>query len=124
MNQLSLFDSLRAPAIRRPVDPNGPVIQCNPTETVSLESKRFAWPHAKIELHVHIDGTWMWSASFQCGDHGNSYRVGPKWGKFAESRDDALYYACVELRSRIAKESHSDAKLIRAWIEQVMPVNA
>lgn len=121
MTQLDLFDVLRVSATIRPVEPHGSVIQCAPDETLTLPHPRMAWPYARIELHRHTDGKWMWSTSFQCGDHGNSYRVGPKWGKFAETRDDALFYACAELRSKMEIEKHADAKLILSWASSTAP---
>ena len=124
MTQLNLFDALRAPPTVRPVDPYGDVIQSEPHERLATTSKRYAWHHAVIELHQHVDGMWMWSVSFRCGDHGGGYRVGPKWGKFAETRDDALFYACAELRAYIRDNNHSDAKLIQHWSETILPVLA
>lgn len=124
MTQLNLFDAARRPAIILPIDPNGHVIQDEPQERLTTPGKRYAWNNATIELHQHVDGMWMWSVSFQCGDHGGGYRVGPKWGKFAETRDDALFHGCEELRARIADNDHADAKLIRNWIETILPVLA
>ncbi|TBY24640.1 hypothetical protein [Rhizobium leguminosarum] len=47
---------------------------------------------------------------------GSSYRVGPKWGKFAETREDALFFAVEELEARIGKKAGSDAALILKWL--------
>jgi hypothetical protein len=44
---------------------------------------------------------------------GGGYRVGAKWGKFAETRDDALFYACEELERRIVGRDTPDVMLIR-----------
>lgn len=89
MQQLSLFDTLRSPAIRKPVEPHGGVVQGEPDAVYRLRHPRLAWDRATIELHQHTDGLWMWSASFYCDNSGGGYRVGPKWGRFAETRDDA-----------------------------------
>lgn len=99
MNQLSLFDALHEPAIRRPVDRYGEVVRGNPDETLVLPHPRLAWDLARIELHRHTDGLWMWSAS-TCG---RGYKVGPKWGQFARSRGDALYHGAQEILDQAAK---------------------
>lgn len=89
-----------APKPRRyTVDPKGPVIQGDPDITLILPHPRLAWPLARIELHQHDDGRWMWSASI-CG---GGYKVGPKWGRFADTRDDARRLAAAELLERIDK---------------------
>ena len=97
--QMSLMDLMRAPPQLRPVDPDGPVIQGEPHETLRLPHPRLAWDMARIELHRHTDRLWMWSA----GDAGGGYRVGPKWGRFAATRDDALHYAARELIARMER---------------------
>lgn len=121
MMQLSLFDALRSPAIVRRVAPDGDVIQGDVDESLVLPHPRLAWPLAQIDLHRHIDGTWMWGVKFCADHHGSGYRVGPKWGKFAESRDDALFYACRELRANLKGDSSTDAVKIRAWLDRIMP---
>lgn len=100
--QLSLFDVLRGPMIVRPCDGFGPVVQGEADETMILPHPRLAWDRARIELHQHTDGLWMWSVSLS-GDNGcgGGYKVGPKWGRFAASRDDALHYAVQEARDKI-----------------------
>lgn len=60
----------------------------------------------------------MWSTNMQTETRGGGYKVGEKWGKFAETRDDALHYAINELRERLA-ECASDASVPRilAWLK-------
>ncbi len=99
MEQLSLFDALRAPRIVRAIEPNGTVIQGDADETLTLPHPRLAWPLARIELHRDTDGLWMWSVSMA----GGGFKVGPKWGRFAHTRDDALSYARDELLERCAR---------------------
>lgn len=112
-----LLALMRAPAIRRPVDPQGTVVQGEPAETLTYQGEftKLGKPHtrwrsagARIELHPGPDGLWMWSAWFQLMWAGAGYKVGEKWGQFAESRDDALFYAAEELIERI--ERHPGAK--------------
>lgn len=99
-DQTSLLDLMRAPPIIRPVDPDGPVIQGEPDELLRLKHPRLAWDIARIELHRHDDGLWMWSVSVA----GGGYRVGPKWGKFAATRDDALHHAAQELNKGMRRK--------------------
>lgn len=116
MQQLSLFDTLRSPAIRKPVVPHGGVVQGEPDAVYRLRHPRLAWDRATIELHQHTDGLWMWSASFYCDNYGGSYRVGPKWGRFAQTRDDALFYAASEIEDRLKSRPGKEAALVLAWI--------
>ncbi|MAC81460.1 MAG: hypothetical protein CML66_25755 [Rhodobacteraceae bacterium] len=114
--QLSLFDALRSPPIVVPVQPNGEVIQGDPDEFHFLPHPRLAWHRGEIELHQHTDGGWMWSTSAHVGDWGYGYRVGPKWGKFAECRDDALHYAVEEIVARLTgRRDQKAAAEVIAW---------
>ncbi|QND42327.1 hypothetical protein HB770_10960 [Rhizobium leguminosarum bv. viciae] len=116
--QLGLFDTLRSKPIRLPVAPHGSVLLAasDPDFTFRLPHPRMVWDRAEIEVHRHEDGMWMWSASFMADSEGSSYRVGPKWGKFAETREDALFFAVEELEARIGKKAGSDAALILKWL--------
>lgn len=116
VTQLDLFSALRGPKIVLPIDPDGHVVHGNIDEVLTLPHRGLAWNRADIELHRHVDGRWMWSTSFHIEDRGGGYRVGPKWGKFAETRDDALFYAIEELSSRLDGYDTKDARDIRAWM--------
>lgn len=111
-----LLALMRAPAIRRVVDPLGAVVQGEAAETLKFqgECKALGRPHtrwksarARIELHPAASGLWMWSVSFQLMWAGGGYKVGEKWGQFAETRDDALFYAAEELIARIERHPGS-----------------
>jgi len=109
MDQLSLFDTLRTGPIRRPVDPDGRVVQGEVQKAFVLPHPRYAFPRCRIELHPSRDGLWMWSVSI--------HTVGEKWGQFALTRDDALHYALKELETKLARmvsPCKSVAK-IRSW---------
>ena len=121
MQQLSIFDVLRAPPVRLPVDPDGPVLQKEPDFTYRLEHPRMAWDYAEIEVHQHTNGLWMWSTSYNCDMGGGGYRVGEKWGKFAETQGDALYYACVEIENRLSGNSGNDARKVLEWVKGIKP---
>lgn len=85
------------------VEIDGAVVQGAPDETLALPRKGNLNPLAEIELHQHSDGRWMWSASFgllNCSGH--SYKVGPKWGRYAETRAGALRGAVDELTARLS----------------------
>lgn len=116
MTQLTLFDALHEPPVLLPVDPDGHVVQGDVDEFLFLPHPRLAWNHAEIELHRHDDGLWMWSASWHCDSCGHGYRVGPKWGKFAQTRDDALFYAVREITSRLEGKDSPEAKQILKWL--------
>lgn len=115
MMQLGLFDALRDPPVIMQVDADGPVIQGDLDEVLTLAHPRMAWDRATIELHRHTGGLWMWSTSWNSDSGGSGYRVGPKWGKFASSRDDALFYAVREIEQRLELKGSADAAQIIAW---------
>ena len=91
--QLSMFDMMHSAPITRPIDPDGPVIKGAAEITLRLPHPRLAWDLAAIELHRHEDGLWMWSVQI-CGA---GYKVGPKWGNFAETQAAATYHAACEM---------------------------
>ena len=117
MHQLSIFDALRRPPIMLPVKPNGDVVAGEVDAVYRLPHPRLAWDHARIELHRHDDGLWMWSTGFHVDQCGGGYRVGPKWGHFAETRDDALFYAASEIIGRLKDLGGREAALVRSWAE-------
>lgn len=115
MQQLSLFDAARRPPVIVAIEPGGHVLQGEADRSWILRHPRLAWDSARIELHRHTNGLWMWGVDFHIENHGGGYRVGRKWGKFAETIDDALYYAVDELLSRIEEDKSSDATRVRTW---------
>lgn len=119
MQQLGLFDTLRHVPVRLPVQPHGSVLHqsIEPDFAFRLPHPRMAWDRAEIEIHRYEDGKWMWSASFLADSEGSSYRVGPKWGKFAETREDALFFAAEELQGRLARKRSADVTLILKWLD-------
>lgn len=130
MSQLNLLDALHAPAIIRPVDRDGHVLDpaIEPDEVLVLPHPRYAWDRCRIELHRHTDDDslpragrlWMWSTSWQTPDRGSSYRVGAKWGQFAETRDDALFHAIAEIRERMGELDDPEAAIILRWLEGLL----
>lgn len=114
IQQLDLFGALHSPPIIVPVQPHGDVVRGEVDTHLFLPHPRMAWHLAEIELHPH-DGMWMWSVRFNCDGHGGGYRVGPKWGKFASSKADALFYAVKELEARLGDGDSSTAAQIIRW---------
>lgn len=121
-SQPSLFDVLRAP----PVVLSGPLEDCvvkgEIDEHLFLPHPRMAWHQAEIKLHRHTNGLWMWSTATSRGGAGWGYHVGPKWNNFAESRDDALFYAVQEIQEKVQGSVHkqpSDAAIL-AWLETLV----
>ena len=104
--QLSMLNLMEPPPalMIESVDPFGPVIQGDPQEYLCLPCSGNVNPLAEIELHQHTDGRWMWSASYSLLNcSGSGYKVGPKWGRFAATRQDALRAAVDELASGVSK---------------------
>lgn len=93
--------------IRRPVEPFGSVIRdddlVEKIETGREWRSKAGEAWVRIELAQADGGLWMWSSSYWHNTGGASYRVGPKWGKFARSRGDAIAAACRELIERNSK---------------------
>jgi hypothetical protein len=110
-----LLDLMRGPKIKRPVNDALGVVLGEVDEVLRLPHPRLAWDRARIELHRHTDGLWMWGTSWHADMAGCSYKVGPKWGNFAETRDDALHFAVDEVLSRMGDTESKDANHIRAW---------
>jgi len=114
-----LLDLMRPQPDLAPVDPGGSVVRGAPDRVIPMPRPKIGC-HAEIELHRHDDGRWMWSVSVECDNSYSGYRVGPKWGQFSASEDDALYWAARELLGRLARnpgaETASRAR-IRAWAE-------
>ena len=116
--QLGLFDTLRRPPVHVAVEADGPVLnaELDPDFTFRLPHPRMAWDRAEIEIHRHENGLWMWSTSHMADMSGSCYRVGAKWGRFAETREDALFYACEELERHLKGKDTADVILIRKWV--------
>ena len=124
MNQFSFMDTLIPPPIRidRPCDPNGPVIVSTADIAEVLEYTGKNISYFRIELHPHTDGLWMWGINYQVEWRGSGYRVGPKWGKFAEDRDGALYHAREEMRERLHRLDPKSSASVRnglAWLDSL-----
>lgn len=92
--QLNLFASERRQLIVVPCDPNGPTCSDNEiVEAIKLTDKRVT---VRIEL-ARYGEFWMFSTSLDHPNGGYCYRVGSKWGVWARSRDDAMFFAIHEL---------------------------
>jgi hypothetical protein len=116
----SLLDLMHAPAIKRPVQPDGHVLAGAPDETLRWQpDPRKLYLHAEIELHRHTDGNWMWSTTCSAGLGGWGYKVGPKWGHFAMSRADALHHARCELIDRLGARNYGDTTRIIGWAQSL-----
>lgn len=123
--QLDLLGLLVAPPVVRRIEPDGTVVQ-GEVDTVHRfqPDPRKRWFHAEIELHPH-DGLWMWSTTYSIGGCGGGYRVGPKWGRFARTKIDALHWAVEEMAERLMKHPHSteaecsQAAQIMAWAQKL-----
>ncbi len=123
--QLSMFSLFRPEPVRRAVDPQGMVISGRVHTVLRLANpKEPDWDIARVEIHPY-DGRWMWATAFSIdGQGGNGYRVGPKWGKFAATMEDAIYWAVQELQAAIAKYARSKHRdEIERWLALYEPIN-
>jgi hypothetical protein len=61
----------------------------------------------KIELAMH-DGLWMYGTAYDNSTnfYHTGYRVGPKWGRFSQTRDEAISLAKKELEEIAVKREH------------------
>ncbi|MEM1088183.1 MAG: hypothetical protein AAGH90_10660 [Pseudomonadota bacterium] len=118
-DQLSFFDTMRAPAIRKPVERDGRVIRRKIETVLRLAHPKLAWAQARIEVHPSGE-YWMWATGYNTGQGGSGYRVGEKWGKFAHTREDAIYWACNEIRTALAKrEETKGTRSIQRWLSEI-----
>lgn len=109
MHQHSLFCAPPAVSIE-PIDPAGTTVQDN-SDIEFLTFGEFKLLGGKcvsqltIELSEHIDGRWMWGVNAYTGDWSGGFKVGPKWGRFAVTRRDALIAAIEEMRAMVIERS-------------------
>lgn len=109
--------------IHRPVEPYGHVVQDDCLiERIeygahnligSTKGRKRAVPDIEIEIAQHDDGLWMWGTSSMIRGGYRGYRVGPKWGKFARTREDAIAAACNEIEARNPEPP------VLAWLESL-----
>ena len=111
MRQLDLFDG----AAQSLIDPKGRV--CTDDEiddTITLGDRRLG---LRIELARHHDGRYMWGTSLHTPTGGCGYRVGPKWGHFADTIMDAARRARQEITEKAAH--FADGKRVVQLLEQL-----
>lgn len=117
--QLSLLAALRESPLDVPVDPDGPVVQGEIDELHVLpHPKGLAWNLAKIELHQAGNGYWMWGVKHPNG----GFRVGEKWGRFAVTRYDALFYGARELIATVHRDCEHRDRVI-AWACRIAEIS-
>lgn len=124
--QLSMFSIFRPEPVRRDPDQHGRgVIASGRVHTVLrlAHPKGDGTDRARIEIHPH-EGRWMWATAFSLDGYGSSaYQVGPGWGKFAASMEDAIFWAVQELQFSVAQCSPSRQRDdIKRWLALYEPV--
>ncbi len=110
MQQLDLF--CQAASL---IDPNGAV--CTDDEIddeITLGDRRLG---LRIELARHRDGRYMWGTSFHTPTGGCGYRVGPKWGHFADTILAAAQCARQEITERATQ--FAEGKKVVQLLEQL-----
>jgi len=112
--QFDLFPQLEPVLIDEGCDPDGPVCKDHEIdEVIKLNHKKV---NLRIELAKHGE-RWMFSSAISTPDGGNSYRVGKKWGKFTNSREDAIYFASAAIRK--SAKSHKVEKEVDALLSTI-----
>lgn len=86
-----------------PVDLGGEVIHGAPDITFRLPHPRMAWDLMQLQIHEHEDGRWMWAVTTCTG----GYKVGPKWGRFADTQEAAVRFAAAEAIDKISNRTAS-----------------
>lgn len=86
----------------------------------TFKGKGWSCPVIAIQLAQHTDNSWMWAHTIYSASVGSSYRIGPKWGKFAPTREQALCAAIEEIRHRIGTRHQlsSDLSGHRTWLAE------
>ena len=104
MKQLDLFSQPAAV-----INPDGVVCTNDQIwDTIEIGDHRTG---LRIELAKHED-KWMWGTEFHTPTGGCGYRVGPKWGNFADTLRGALVNGCDEIRTR-AKQFDGGSKVVQ-----------
>lgn len=96
-----------------------------PVETLRLAltpGDKWSAEYARIELQMHTDGRWMWSASVYSFKCGWGYKVMPKWARFAKTCKQALEMAVDEMMERTTASrdfSAAHAVKVKAWVKRL-----
>ena len=117
---LPLLDLMFGPAIERPKTHDDGVV-LDPDEEFTLPMPRRKYlDAARIQLHRHTNGLWMWSVSFSFTRNGFWSQVGARDGKFAQTREAALHYAVQELLGYCAEFPNDKiARATAAWARRL-----
>lgn len=77
-------------------------------------------PLVSIEV-VRYDGRWMWATRLcsrnGAGQGGNAL---PKWGKFTDSKRQAIQLASDEVRGFMARATTDEQVMISEWLAMVL----
>ncbi|MEL7968208.1 hypothetical protein AAG587_17730 [Vreelandella neptunia] len=83
-------------------------------------SKEMELALARIQLEPH-EGRWMWAVSINSSNGSESgYRPLPKWGKFAQTQEDALGRAADELRGQLGRLSDQERLRVIVWLGGIL----
>lgn len=74
----------------------------------------------EIRLKPH-ESQWMWAISF-CSRNGSGqcYAPLPKWGKFADSRAEAMEHAVEEVRAAMNRATPDERLRIVQWCGELL----
>jgi len=101
-------------------------LQPEPSKLELLRSHRWSHgatvelPLVSIELVEH-GGAWMWAANLNSANgSGYSYKPLPKWGRFAQSKAEALERAADEVRGFTHRATKAEQERIGAWLGVIL----
>jgi hypothetical protein len=99
--QLTIFDVLRSPIIKKSEKEDGEVI--NRMDYI-LPNPKSALHIATLSVGQHSKNKlWLWCVTYCYEQSGGGYGLHPTTRIFAETEADALYYAAKELHDGIIK---------------------
>ncbi|MFN7178358.1 hypothetical protein [Hyphomonas sp.] len=113
-----LLPGLRLPLVTG-IDGDGPVVAESACEVIGFRDPKRRYLHAEVLIHQQADHQWIWAICYGAEESGGGYLPGPKWGKFAACREDALVFALDELTGRVRRGARATpfARKIIAWAQ-------
>ncbi|KZN20817.1 MULTISPECIES: hypothetical protein [Pseudomonas] len=99
-----------------------------PQQSVLTVMRPHRWAHmpmsevelAEITVEAY-EGRWMWSV-WICSRNGASqgYKPFPKWGKFADSRPEAIIKAADEMRDILHRLTADEQVRVTEWLGNIL----
>lgn len=108
------------------LDMFGPQLQ--PLQNVMSLMRPHRWAHAPVgELALAVitvaphGDRWMWSVSINSSNNASqSYSPLPKWGNFADSRDEAISSGADEMRGIMYRLTQHEQERVGEWLGGIL----